>query len=164
MQTKRRDTLRDSLVLELVKPFCLIGLCGAEFHRFVPVRQPEIVRDIVSPMREGHFIFPIDLKISPRDLFPDILRWICSLIPSETEFRTLRGPIRGMKWVKGAGPNAYWIGTYEVARLREFSDAVNPGDVAYDVAANVGIYSLHARARAERAGRVYSFVSPETHV
>lgn len=69
----------------------------------------------------------------------------------------LRGPIRGMKWVKGSGPNAYWTGRYEVTRLRELSSALNPGDVFYDVGANVGIYSLYASAAVGNSGHIYAF-------
>jgi FkbM family methyltransferase len=86
-----------------------------------------------------------------------ILRWPFSLIPSEAEIRILRGPIRGMKWVKGAGPNAYWVGTYEVVRIREFLRALKQGDVVYDVGANVGIYSLYASFGVGTSGWVYAF-------
>jgi FkbM family methyltransferase len=90
-------------------------------------------------------------------IFSKILRWPLSLIPPDTKVRILRGPIRGMKWVKGAGPNAYWIGTYEVVRMREFADALKQGDVVYDVGANVGIYSLYASSEVGNSGRVYAF-------
>jgi FkbM family methyltransferase len=90
-------------------------------------------------------------------IFSKILRWPLSLIPPDTKVRILRGPIRGMKWVKGAGPNAYWIGTYEVVRMREFADALKQGDVVYDVGANVGIYSLNASFQVGNSGWVYAF-------
>jgi FkbM family methyltransferase len=90
-------------------------------------------------------------------MFSQILRWPLSLIPSGTEVRILRGPIRGMKWIKGAGPNAYWVGTYEVARMRKFANMLNPGDVVYDVGANVGIYSLLASCAVGTSGHVYAF-------
>ena len=86
-----------------------------------------------------------------------ILRFPLSLIPPEAEVRILRGPLRGKKWIKGAGPNAYWVGTYEVARLRALANAVSPGTVVYDVGANVGIYSLLASLRAGPSGKVYAF-------
>jgi FkbM family methyltransferase len=89
--------------------------------------------------------------------FSKILRWPLSLIPRDTKVRILGGPIRGMKWVKGAGPNAYWIGTYEVVRMREFAAALKQGDVAYDVGANVGIYSLCASFEVGNSGWVYAF-------
>lgn len=69
----------------------------------------------------------------------------------------LSGPVRGKRWVKGAGPNAYWLGRYEVARVQEFANAVTAGAVVYDVGANVGLYSLIASSRAGITGRVYAF-------
>ena len=86
-----------------------------------------------------------------------ILRLPLSLIPREAGVRILRGPLRGMRWVKGAGPNAYWFGTYEVSRVRAFANKLAPGAVVYDVGANVGIYSLLASLRAGPSGRVYAF-------
>jgi Met-10+ like-protein len=86
-----------------------------------------------------------------------ILRLPLSLIPPEAEVRILRGPLRGKKWIKGAGPNACWVGTYEVDRLRALANAASPGPVVYDVGANVGIYSLLASLRAGLSGKVYAF-------
>jgi FkbM family methyltransferase len=90
-------------------------------------------------------------------LLAKILRLPLSLIPPEAEVRILRGPLRGMRWIKGSGPNAYWLGTYEVARVRAFANTVTQGAVVYDVGANVGIYSLLASLRAGPSGRVYAF-------
>jgi FkbM family methyltransferase len=90
-------------------------------------------------------------------LLGKILRLPLSLIPSEAEVRILRGPLRGKKWIKGSGPNAYWFGTYEVERLHALANAVNPGAVVYDVGANVGIYSLLASLLAGPSGVVYAF-------
>lgn len=90
-------------------------------------------------------------------LLAKILRLPLSLIPRETQVRILRGPLRGMKWIKGSGPNAYWFGTYEVARMRAFGNMVTRGAVVYDVGANAGIYSLLASLRAGPSGWVYAF-------
>src|SRR5580700_3209935 len=95
--------------------------------------------------------------LSPAAMLAKFLRFPLSLIPPEAEVRILRGPLRGKKWIKGAGPNAYWVGTYEVARLRALANAVSPGTVVYDVGANVGIYSLLASLRAGPSGKVYAF-------
>src|SRR5204863_1439467 len=86
-----------------------------------------------------------------------ILRLPLSLIPHDAEVRILRGPLRGKKWIKGAGPNAYWIGTYEVARLHALAKAAPQGAVVYDVGANVGIYSLLASFQVGASGKVYAF-------
>jgi FkbM family methyltransferase len=95
--------------------------------------------------------------LSSGSLLGKILRFPLSLIPPGAEVRILRGPLRGKKWIKGAGPNAYWVGTYEVARLRALANAVIQGAVVYDVGANVGIYSLLASLRAGPSGQVYAF-------
>lgn len=95
--------------------------------------------------------------ISTRAIFSKVLQWVSSLIPPDTKVRILRGPIRGMKWLKGAGPNAYWVGTYEEVRMREFAAALKQGDVVYDVGANVGIYSLNGSFKVGSSGWVYSF-------
>jgi len=90
-------------------------------------------------------------------LLAKILRLPLSLIPPETEVRILRGPLRGKKWIAGAGPNACWAGTYEVARVSAFANAIVQGAVVYDVGAHVGIYSLLASSRVGPSGRVYAF-------
>ena len=96
--------------------------------------------------------------MSPSEaLLARILRLPLSLIPSEAQVRILRGPLRGIKWIKGSGPNAFWFGTYEVARVRAFADMITQGAVVYDVGANVGIYSLLASLRAGPSGKVYAF-------
>jgi len=95
--------------------------------------------------------------ISFGKLLSKILRLPLSLIPQEAQVRILRGPLRGKKWIKGAGPNAYWIGTYEVARVRAFARAATQGAVVYDVGANVGIYSVLASLQVGVSGKVYAF-------
>ncbi len=94
---------------------------------------------------------------SPRTSLGKILRLLLSLIPSEAQVRILRGPLRGRKWIVGAGSNACWVGTYEVDRLRALAAAMTQGAVVYDVGANVGIYSLLASLRVGASGMVYAF-------
>jgi FkbM family methyltransferase len=95
--------------------------------------------------------------LSPDTLLGTILRLPLRLIASQTEVPILRGPLRGKKWIKGAGPDSYWIGTYETVRLRTFASAVAEGAVVYDVGANVGIYALLASVKVGLSGRVYAF-------
>ncbi len=42
-------------------------------------------------------------------LLAKILRLPLSLIPPEAEVRILRGPLRGMKWIKGSGPKCLLV-------------------------------------------------------
>lgn len=79
------------------------------------------------------------------------------LIPREARVRILRGPLRGKKWIVGAGPNACWTGTYEVVRIRAFTEALTQGAVVYDIGANAGIYSLLASSRVGPSGMVCAF-------
>lgn len=97
-------------------------------------------------------------------LLAKIVRLPLSLIPRGAEVRVLRGPLRGMRWIKGSGPNACWFGTYEVSRLRTFANLIGDGAVVYDVGANVGIYSLLASLRAGPSGRVYAFEPLESNL
>jgi len=86
-----------------------------------------------------------------------LLRLPLHLIPSDAELRILYGPLRGKKWIAGAGNNACWVGTYEIERLRAFANAISPGATVYDIGANVGIYTLLAATKAGPSGTVYSF-------
>ena len=95
--------------------------------------------------------------LSPRALFAKVIRLPLALIPRDTVVRILRGPLCGTRWIAGAGPNGYWLGTYEPARLRTLANAVTPGTVVYDVGANVGIYSLLASLQVGPSGMVYAF-------
>ena len=90
-------------------------------------------------------------------LLANLLRFPLSLVPPETEVRILRGPLRGKRWVAGAGTNACWLGTYEVSRLRALENVVTQTSVVYDVGANVGIYSMLASSRVGPSGMVYAF-------
>lgn len=60
-------------------------------------------------------------------LLAKMVRLPLSLIPCGAEVRVLRGPLRGMRWIKGSGPNACWFGTYEVSRLRTFANLTGDG-------------------------------------
>jgi len=90
-------------------------------------------------------------------LIGKMLRFPLELIPRGVEVPIVRGPLRGKKWIVGAGPHACWIGTYEVEELGRFASTIKPGDCVYDVGANVGLYSLLACEKGGRSAKVYSF-------
>jgi FkbM family methyltransferase len=100
----------------------------------------------------------------PQSLLHKVLRWPLSLIPADAEVRILRGPLRGKRWIVGAGPHACWAGTYEADRLRAFAAAAVPGSAIYDVGANAGVYSLLASTRAGPSGMVYAFEPQERNL
>jgi len=68
----------------------------------------------------------------------------------------LSGPLRGRRWIVGSAQHACWLGSFEHEKQRQIANELRPGDVFYDVGANVGLYSLLA-ARRVATGTVYAF-------
>lgn len=69
----------------------------------------------------------------------------------------LQGPLRGLRWIAGAGNHGCWLGSYEYDKQNAFWDAIQDGDVVYDLGANAGFYTLLGSRKAGVRGRVYSF-------
>lgn len=65
-----------------------------------------------------------------------------------------QGRLRGIRWVRAAGVNRFWLGCYEVALQRRFEAAVPEGGVVYDVGAHAGWYTLLAVVCAGPGGGV----------
>lgn len=72
------------------------------------------------------------------------LRLPLRLIPKEYVTTIKSGPLRGARWIVGAGVHGYWLGTYERNLQKLFVETVGTNDVVYDVGANVGFYTLLA--------------------
>jgi FkbM family methyltransferase len=87
------------------------------------------------------------------------MQWLASWVPTGTHLPILRGPLRGRWWVAGASAGAgkglsILVNGCE-AREMEVLDALVPrGGVAFDLGANVGLYSL---LLSRRCSRVYAF-------
>ncbi len=86
-----------------------------------------------------------------------ILRFPLKLIPDKAVLPILQGPLKGKKWIKGSSINGCWLGTYESEKQLLFSDKIKPGNVVYDVGANVGFYTLIASIKSGDNGKVFSF-------
>jgi len=86
-----------------------------------------------------------------------MLRLPLDLIPPKTVLPILRGRMRGMKWVKGAGAHGYWLGSYELDKRLAIEKGVHAGCVFYDIGTNVGYYSLMAARLSEPDGKVVAF-------
>ena len=69
----------------------------------------------------------------------------------------LQGRLRGKRWIVGSSVHGCWLGTYELGKQLEFQAAVRPGDVVFDVGANVGFYTLLASELVGPGGRVVAF-------
>ena len=95
--------------------------------------------------------------ISRDSLIGRVLRTPLRLVPASAVLPILQGPLRGHRWIVGAGTHGCWLGSYEYSKQRLFAAAAKPGAVVYDVGANVGFYSLLAARRAGPAGTVVAF-------
>ena len=88
-----------------------------------------------------------------------VIRLPLRLIPPGLTVRIVSGPLRGDKWVVGAGVHGVWLGSYERMKIRRVQAALKPGDVFYDIGAHAGVYSL-AAARAVGEGGTIVAVEP----
>jgi FkbM family methyltransferase len=91
------------------------------------------------------------------DLLRAIIRLPLRLVPRNAILRIRSGPLRGLKWVAGSAPHGSWLGTYERHVQQLFCERIRPGDVVFDVGANVGFFTLLASKLAGPAGHVYAF-------
>jgi FkbM family methyltransferase len=100
----------------------------------------------------------VDFSSLDRGRLPGrVLRALLRLIPKEATLRVVQGPLRGQRWIAGAGTHGCWLGSYEAQKQREIARTLRPGAVVYDVGANVGFYTLLSARLVGRAGRVLAF-------
>jgi FkbM family methyltransferase len=95
--------------------------------------------------------------VSDQTLLGKALRLPLRLIPQNTHIRVLQGRLRGKRWIVGSSTHGCWLGSYEYAKQQAFSEAIQRGNVVYDVGANVGFYSLLASVLVGPRGHVFSF-------
>ncbi len=96
-------------------------------------------------------------KISKKSFLGYFSRLLLKIIPNETVMPILQGSLKGFRWVKGSGVNAYWLGTYEIEQQQIFTDKIKLNDTVFDIGANVGFYSLIASKIVGPEGNVYAF-------
>lgn len=71
--------------------------------------------------------------------------------------RVPQGPLRGKRWIVGAGNHSFWLGCYETNKQRELKKRIRPGDIVYDLGAHAGYFSLLGSVLTGPSGRVVSF-------
>ncbi len=91
------------------------------------------------------------------EVLKTIIRLPLRLIPREAVMRICSGPLRGFRWIAGSAPHGSWLGTYESHVQRLFCERVKPGDIVFDIGANVGFFTLLASKLAGPNGHVYAF-------
>ncbi len=95
--------------------------------------------------------------ISARSLLGRAVRWPLRLLPSRLEVPVMQGPLRGYRWIVGAGNHGYWLGSYELEKQIQFCQEVEENYVVFDIGANVGFYALLASVLVRERGYVYAF-------
>jgi FkbM family methyltransferase len=100
----------------------------------------------------------LDLSSIPREnALGYLLRLPLAMIPRSAVFRIVQGPLRGYRWVVGAGPHGLWLGTYEAAKQKRVIQAIKKGDTVFDIGANAGIYTLLFSECVGKDGKVHAF-------
>jgi FkbM family methyltransferase len=107
--------------------------------------------------REASMIGNSFLSISARGLLGKLLRLPLRIISPGTVVPILATRARGKKWIAGSGPHSCWLGFNEISKRRAFSARVKPGDVVYDIGANVGSYTILGAVLVGSSGRVFAF-------
>jgi FkbM family methyltransferase len=85
-----------------------------------------------------------------------LLRLPLKLIPPEAQLLILQGPLRGKRWIAGAGNHGCWLGSYEVEKQKRFIEAITPGQCVLDIGAHVGFYTLLSAVLTGPTGSVFA--------
>lgn len=75
-----------------------------------------------------------------------------------------RGPLAGWTFASGGGQPGYLLGASEPDLQAALQQRIGPGDVFYDIGANVGFFTLLGARLATSAGHVYAFEPMDTNV
>ena len=86
-----------------------------------------------------------------------LIRLPLRLVPRERPLRVIGGPLRGARWIPGAGVHSYWLGRYERGELAIFTSLIEKGATLFDVGAHVGYYTLVASRLVGATGHVVAF-------
>lgn len=95
--------------------------------------------------------------IDNRGLLGRLARFPLRLIPASARMPVLQGPLKGRRWIAGSHTHGCWLGSYEADKQALFVREVAPGDVVFDIGANVGFYTLLASTIVGPAGKVVAF-------
>ena len=113
----------------------------------VDINRPQGIAQTIRPaLRDGQTSMPTirDLQVSLPKTSPwgRVARAPLKLIPSNVPVRIVTGPLKGSKWITGAGTNGCWLGTYELATQRRMLKEARPNDIAFDLGANHGFFAM----------------------
>lgn len=92
-----------------------------------------------------------------RSVIGRAVRLPLKLIPRGMRLPVLTGPNRGRQFIKGYGPDGYWLGTIERRMQEVAANNVRLGDIVYDIGANFGLYTLLFAKLVGKSGHVFAF-------
>lgn len=87
-------------------------------------------------------MFDFRVALPPDSSFGKLLRFPLKLIPSSAVVPILSGPLKGLRWVAGAGNHGCWMGTYELATQQRIVREIRTSDLAFDLGANHGFFTM----------------------
>lgn len=96
-------------------------------------------------------------QVSNQTVLGRLARAPLRLVPTNTRLVILQGPLRGWKWIVGAGSHGYWLGSYEAPTQAVISKLVRPNMTCLDVGANAGFYALMFSRLVGEQGSVHAF-------
>lgn len=63
-------------------------------------------------------------------------------VPPDRTLPVLTGPLKGHKWIRGAGQHSCWLGIYETTIQRALTMHMDRGMICFDVGAHAGYHTL----------------------
>jgi FkbM family methyltransferase len=97
------------------------------------------------------------LRSAPRALRVSLAGRAIPALRAQDDLPIVSGPLEGWRWIAAAGLHACVEGTYEVENQAILLEHVRPGDVVFDVGANVGFFTLLASRLVGPTGTVAAF-------
>lgn len=110
-----------------------------------------IIRVFPTNLKEWMYHIPIAT--------PTVRRLLSHVAPPElTGVGIASGPLAGWQMnLHLKTEKYYWLGTYEPAMEMASADFVRPGDIVYDIGANIGYFSLSFARKVGQEGHVFAF-------
>jgi FkbM family methyltransferase len=92
-------------------------------------------------------------------LMHGVVRWMCARVLPAWAYPVLRGPLKGARFILGAaagggGGASVYVDRVEPAKTQALLSILRPGQVVFDIGANVGYYTVLASRRIGSSGRV----------
>jgi FkbM family methyltransferase len=94
---------------------------------------------------------------SAKGRFARTLRTLARRVPKDMVVPVLQGPLAGTRWIAGSFTAGCWLGSYESLNQQMLAGMLEPGDVFFDIGANVGFFTLLASKLVGPAGHVYAY-------